>query len=97
MRMYIVAIGWLYVTVLVALNEPTVVSAIISFLFCGLLLRFQACLFFGQLLCCAPVFLFCGLRLRFQARFFLGKLLRGTAVFLFEGFALRFQSRFFLG
>ncbi len=36
-RMYIVAIGWLYVTVLVALNEPTVVSAIISFLFYGLL------------------------------------------------------------
>ena len=35
--MYIVAIGWLYVTVLVALNEPTVVSAIISFLFYGLL------------------------------------------------------------
>ena len=35
--MYIVAIGWLYVTVLVALNEPTVVSGIISFLFYGLL------------------------------------------------------------
>ena len=35
--MYIVAIGWLYVTVLVALNEPTVVAAIISFLFYGLL------------------------------------------------------------
>lgn len=33
--MYIVAIGWLYVTVLVALNEPTVVSGIISFLFYG--------------------------------------------------------------
>ena len=36
-RMDIVAIGWLYVTVLVALNEPTVVSGIISFLFYGLL------------------------------------------------------------
>ena len=35
--MYIIAIGWLYVTVLVALNEPTVVSGIISFLFYGLL------------------------------------------------------------
>ena len=35
--MYIIAIGWLYVTVLVALNEPTIVSGIISFLFYGLL------------------------------------------------------------
>ena len=35
--MYIVAIGWLYVTVLVAVNEPTVFSAIVSFLFYGLL------------------------------------------------------------
>ena len=35
--MYIIAIGWLYVTVLVALNEPSVVSGIISFLFYGLL------------------------------------------------------------
>ena len=35
--MYIIAIGWLYVTVLVALNEPTVVSGIISFLIYGLL------------------------------------------------------------
>jgi len=35
--MHIVAIGWLYVTVLVALNEPTVFSAIVSFLFYGLL------------------------------------------------------------
>lgn len=35
--MHIVAIGWLYVTILVALNETTVVSAIISFLFYGLL------------------------------------------------------------
>jgi hypothetical protein len=37
MAMYIVAIGWLYVTVLVAINEPTVVAAIVSFLFYGLL------------------------------------------------------------
>ena len=37
MAMYIVAIGWLYVTVLVAVNEPTVVAAIVSFLFYGLL------------------------------------------------------------
>lgn len=41
--MYIVAIGWLYVTLLVAANEPTLVAGIISFLFygflpCGLLL-----------------------------------------------------------
>jgi hypothetical protein len=36
-RMYIVAIGWLYVTVLVAFNEPTVVAGIISFMFYGLL------------------------------------------------------------
>lgn len=35
--MYIIAIGWLYVTVLVALNEPTVVAGIISFVFYGLL------------------------------------------------------------
>jgi hypothetical protein len=35
--MYIVAIGWLYVTLLVAVNEPTVVSGIISFLFYGLM------------------------------------------------------------
>jgi hypothetical protein len=36
-EMYIIAIGWLYVTVLVALNEPSVVAGIISFLFYGLL------------------------------------------------------------
>lgn len=41
----IIVIGWLYVTVLVAANEPTVISGIISFLFygalpCGLLLYF---------------------------------------------------------
>ena len=35
--MYIIAIGWLYVTLLVAANEPTVVAGIISFLFYGLL------------------------------------------------------------
>ena len=35
--MYIIAIAWLYVTVLVAANEPTVVAGIISFLFYGLL------------------------------------------------------------
>jgi hypothetical protein len=35
--MYIVAIGWLYVTVLVALNETSVVAGIASFLFYGLL------------------------------------------------------------
>ncbi len=35
--MYIIAIGWLYVTLLVAANEATVVAGIISFLFYGLL------------------------------------------------------------
>ena len=35
--MYIIAIGWLYVTVLVALNETSVVAGIASFLFYGLL------------------------------------------------------------
>ena len=35
--MYIIAIGWLYVTVLVAANEPSVIAGIISFLFYGLL------------------------------------------------------------
>lgn len=35
--MYIVAIGWLYVTLLVAVNEPSIGSAVISFLFYGLL------------------------------------------------------------
>lgn len=35
--MYIVAIGWLYVTLLVAINEPSIGSAVISFLFYGLL------------------------------------------------------------
>ena len=41
----IIVIGWLYVTILVAANEPTILSGIISFLFygalpCGLLLYF---------------------------------------------------------
>ena len=35
--MYIVAIGWLYVTLLVAANEPTLIAGIISFVFYGLL------------------------------------------------------------
>jgi hypothetical protein len=37
MHMYIIAIGWLYVTLLVALNEASIVAGIISFLFYGLL------------------------------------------------------------
>ncbi len=41
----IIVIGWLYVTVLIAANEPSVVAGIISFMFygalpCGLLLYF---------------------------------------------------------
>jgi TRAP-type C4-dicarboxylate transport system permease small subunit len=41
----IIVIGWLYVTILVAANEPTVITGIISFLFygafpCGLMLYF---------------------------------------------------------
>lgn len=41
----IMVIGWLYVTILVAATEPTVVAGIISFLFygalpCGLILYF---------------------------------------------------------
>lgn len=35
--MYIIAIGWLYVTVLVAANEASVIAGIISFMFYGLL------------------------------------------------------------
>ena len=35
--MYIIAIGWLYVTLLVAANEVTFVAGIISFAFYGLL------------------------------------------------------------
>ena len=43
--MYIIAIGWLYVTLLVAANEATIVAGIISFLFygalpCGLIVYF---------------------------------------------------------
>ena len=43
----IIVIGWLYVTVLVAANEPSIVSGIISFLFygalpCGLILYFAS-------------------------------------------------------
>ncbi|MBS1158713.1 MAG: hypothetical protein H6R15_1132 [Proteobacteria bacterium] len=37
MRMYIIAIGWLYVTLLVAFNEASVFAGIISFSFYGLL------------------------------------------------------------
>lgn len=33
----IIIIGWLYVTLLVAANEPTIISGIISFAFYGLL------------------------------------------------------------
>lgn len=36
-RMYIIAIGWLYVTVLIAANEASVVAGVISFVFYGLL------------------------------------------------------------
>ena len=41
----IIVIGWLYVTILVAANVPTILAGIISFLFygalpCGLLLYF---------------------------------------------------------
>jgi hypothetical protein len=35
--MYIIAIGWLYVTLLVAASEPSLVAGLISFLFYGLL------------------------------------------------------------
>ena len=35
--MYIIAIGWLYVTLLVAANEASIVAGIISFAFYGLL------------------------------------------------------------
>ncbi len=43
----IIVIGWLYVTVLVAANEPTIVTGIVSFLFygalpCGLILYFAS-------------------------------------------------------
>ncbi len=35
--MYIIAIAWLYVTVLIAVTEPNVTVSVISFLFYGLL------------------------------------------------------------
>jgi hypothetical protein len=35
--MYIVAIAWLYVTVLMAATEPSLVAAILTFVFYGLL------------------------------------------------------------
>lgn len=35
--MYIVAIGWLYVTLLIAANEASIIAGIILFLFYGLL------------------------------------------------------------
>ena len=35
--MYILAIGWLYVTLLVVATEGTIVAGVISFLFYGLL------------------------------------------------------------
>lgn len=34
--MYIIAIGWLYVTVLMALTEPSAVAGVLSFVFYGL-------------------------------------------------------------
>lgn len=42
----IIVIGWLYVTVLVAANEPSIIGGIVSFLFygalpCGLLIYFS--------------------------------------------------------
>ena len=35
--MYIVAIAWLYVTLMMALTEPTLVAGILTFVFYGLL------------------------------------------------------------
>ena len=35
--MYIIAIGWLYVTVLMAFTEPSIVAGVLSFVFYGLL------------------------------------------------------------
>lgn len=35
--MYIIAIGWLYVTALVAANEATIVAGILSFIIYGLM------------------------------------------------------------
>ena len=44
--MYIIAIGWLYVTLIVAFNEPGVFAGAVAFLFygilpCGLMLWFS--------------------------------------------------------
>lgn len=36
-RMYIIAIGWLYVTVLLAASEPNFIIGVLSFLIYGLL------------------------------------------------------------
>jgi len=35
--MYIVAIAWLYVTLMMALTEPSIVAGVLTFLFYGLL------------------------------------------------------------
>jgi len=35
--MYIVAIAWLYVTLMMALTEPSIVAGLLTFLFYGLL------------------------------------------------------------
>jgi hypothetical protein len=35
--MYIIAIGWLWVTLLMALTEPNIVAGVLSFTFYGLL------------------------------------------------------------
>ena len=35
--MYIVAIAWLYVTLMMAITEPSIVAGILTFLFYGLL------------------------------------------------------------
>ena len=50
----IIVIGWLYVTLLVAANEPSLIAGIISFLFygalpCGLILYFAG----SRILCCS--------------------------------------------
>jgi hypothetical protein len=36
LNMYVVAIGWLYVLVLVAVTQPTVTRAVLTFVFAGL-------------------------------------------------------------
>lgn len=35
--MYIVAIAWLYVTLMMAITEPTIVAGVLTFVFYGLL------------------------------------------------------------